>query len=254
LSIAFTNAANIFICRRSLFLDNVTVVAGDVTPPSSTVQPTGVPGNWTIKLDEEFNDASLNPRYWATSWYNGVNKVSLSEANVAVANGNLALTLSSSKVGAAAVTGPVTSTFGFKLGAPCVWEARINFPADASGNYLNWPAFWLLDDSRDGASVEIDVAEVWNGTVQTAYHVNGSNSPAHAYPFLGSGYHIWTLNRTTTGKDYVYIDGVLQYTLTTTSGDTGLPQYVLFNIGTQGSHQQVPSTLYVDYVRAWTPA
>ena len=252
LSIAFTNALNVIFCSRSLFLDNVTVVGGNSTPP--TIQPTGVPGNWTIKFDDEFNGTSLNPNYWKTSWYNGVNRVSLSAANVAVANGNLALTLSSSTVGAAAVTGPVTSTFGFKVGAPCVWEARINFPADASGNYYNWPAFWLLDDSGDGATVEIDVAEVWQGTMQTNYHVAGSSAPSHNYPYLGAGFHVWTINRTTTGKDYVYVDGVLQYTLTTASRDTGLPQYVLLNIGTQGPHQQIPSTVLVDYVRAWIPA
>ena len=33
--------------------DNVTVVGCDITPP--TMQPTGVPGNWTIKFDDEFN-------------------------------------------------------------------------------------------------------------------------------------------------------------------------------------------------------
>ena len=151
--------------------DDVTVVGCDSHPLRCS--PQACRGNWTIKFDDEFNGTSLNPKYWKTSWYNGVNGVSLSAANVAVANGNLALTLSSSTVGAAAVTGPVTSTSGFELGAPSVWEARINFPADASGNYLNWPAFWLLDDSGDGATVEIDVAEVWYGTMQTNYHVSG---------------------------------------------------------------------------------
>ena len=166
----------------------------------------------------------------------------------------MSLKLSSSTVGAAATTRPFSGHAGFKLGAPCVWEARINFPADSNGNYYNWPAFWLLDDTRDGTTVEIDIAEVWDGVMQTNYHVGGSNPPGHSYPFLGSGFHVWTINRTKTGKDYIYIDGVLQYTLTTASADTGLPQYVLLNIGTQGSHQQVPSTVVVDYVRAWTPA
>ena len=82
----------------------------------------------------------------------------------------------------------------------------------------------------------------------------GSSAPSHNYAYPGAGFHVWTINRTTTGEDYVYVDGVLQYTLTTASGDTGLPQYVLLNIGTQGPYQQIPSTVLVDYVRAWIPA
>src|SRR5262249_23029022 len=151
-------------------------------------------------------------------------------------------------------TRPTGSFAGFELGAPSVWEARIYFPANASGQYLNWPAFWLLNDSGNGPTVEIDVAEVWSGTMQTNYHVNLVQTASHNYPYLGPGFHTFTIDRTTTGDDYIYIDGQLAYTLPTSPGDTGLPMYALLNIGTQGPDQQIPSTMQVDYVRAWTPA
>jgi hypothetical protein len=62
-----------------------------------------------------------------------------------------------------------------------------------------------------------------------------------------------TRSRPTKTQDYFYIDGTLLYTMPVDSHDTGLPQYVLFNNGVQGSHQKIPATMLIDYVRAWVP-
>ena len=87
LTIAITNAVSILFCNRHLFLDNVTVVAGDITPPPppTGTQPTGVPGNWTPAFDEEFTGSSLDTTYWEPYWYSGsaLNKVTTSPSNVA---------------------------------------------------------------------------------------------------------------------------------------------------------------------------
>jgi hypothetical protein len=130
-----------------------------------------------------------------------------------------------------------------------VWEARILFPGDGK-QFYNWPAFWVLDDSNDAATVEVDIAEIWDGILQTNYHSGAGNG--HNYGYYGGAYHTWTMYRTTT-SDYFYIDGALLWTMPVDPKDSGKPQYVLFNIGVQGSHQQIPSTMLVDYVRAWVP-
>ena len=31
--------------------------------------PAGVPGDWTLKFDDEFNGTSLNTAKWSTGWY-----------------------------------------------------------------------------------------------------------------------------------------------------------------------------------------
>jgi hypothetical protein len=83
------------------------VPSGDDAGSSTTPPvPTGPSGTWNLVFEDNFSGSSLDSNYWKTSWYSGTNKVSLSAANVAVSGGRLGLTLSSSSVGAAAVTGP----------------------------------------------------------------------------------------------------------------------------------------------------
>ena len=43
--------------------------AGGTPMPSRTPMPAGVPGDWTLKFDDEFNGTSLNTAKWSTGWY-----------------------------------------------------------------------------------------------------------------------------------------------------------------------------------------
>ena len=38
-------------------------------PRAVTPMPTGVPGDWTLKFDGEFNGTSLDTTKWSTGWY-----------------------------------------------------------------------------------------------------------------------------------------------------------------------------------------
>lgn len=109
-----------------------------------------------------------------------------------------------------------------------------------------------LGRQPQGPTIEIDIAEIWDGVLQTNYHPEGG-SKSHSYSgYYGSAFHTWTMYRTPK-TDYFYIDGTLLYTMPVDSTDTGLPQYMLFNNGVQGNHQQIPATMFIDYVRAWAP-
>jgi hypothetical protein len=72
LSIAFTNALNILFCRRSLFLDNVSLPAAVVTgtlPTGGFAPATAGKTTWSMAFDDEFNDTSLDTTKWVTFWY-----------------------------------------------------------------------------------------------------------------------------------------------------------------------------------------
>ena len=224
-----------------------------VSPSSTPVEPTGVTGSWTLKFDDEFSGTSLDTTKWAKSWYSGTNNVTSSASNIAVAGGVLKLTLSDANTGAIVTTKPGGSTTGFTLAAPSIWEARILFPSDGT-NIYNWPAFWVLNDSPGNTAEEIDIAEPWDGVMQTNYHV-GSSNPSHSYAGYRDGkFHVWTMYRTTTTM-YFYVDGTLVYTLPKAAADNGHAQYAILNVGrtSSGNHTVygAASTVQVDYVRAW---
>ena len=252
LSIAFTNALNAFVCSRSLFLDNVTVVGGNGTPPPPTMQPTGVPGNWTIKFDDEFNGNALDQSRWSNCWFSPrcgtQNKVSTSPSNVSVANGNLILTLASSSSGASVSTNPKGgATVGYQF-ATGVVEARIYFPGSGTTCY-NWPAFWTTGQSWP-TNGENDIAEVLGGQMTVNYHSSSGTHNQGVVPGTWCGaYHIYTLNRQATKSD-VYYDGQLVKSYAT--NDNSAPQYVVINVGANPpAAYGAASQVNVDYVRVW---
>jgi hypothetical protein len=254
LSVAYTNDYRRSRgCDRNLLLDKVTAAAGSTpTPPPNN--PTGVPGDWTLQLDDEFTGTALDLGRWSNCWFSPgcgtMNKVSTSPANVSVANGNLVLSLASSSSGALVSTNPVGgATTGYQFGVGAV-EARIYFPGDGTHCY-NWPAFWVTGQSWPTTG-ENDIAEVLGGQMTVNYH---SSSGAHnqgAVPgYWCSDYHVYTLNRQATKSD-VYYDGVLVKSYAT--DDHSAPQYVVINVGA-GAYPAygAASQVKVDYVRAWSP-
>ena len=129
-------------------------------------------------------------------------------------------------------------------------------PADGRVVY-NWPAFWVLRDNGDADTCEIDIAEVWEGVMQNAYHCSGIHAEKKYTGYRDGQFHIWTMRRTSTTM-YFYVDGTLTYTLAKAAGDNGTPQYCILNVGRTSSGNNnvygAGSRMLVDYVRAWEPA
>ena len=224
----------------------------------SPPMPHGVPGNWTLTFDDEFNGAALDTTKWAPCWFHPScgekNGVSTNPDNVSVSGGNLVLTLSSPTVGALVSTNPnggATKGYQFTTG---VVEARIFFPGDANGCY-NWPAWWT--NGRDWpADGENDIAEVLEGVVKSNYHYSSATGQPVAVDLKAIGgatcgqWHIYTLNRQA-GYSEVYLDGILVKKYDTF--DTGTPHYLILNVGYDGSHVMTgeAGAVKVDWVRAW---
>lgn len=251
LSIEFTNAGGFFFfCSRALFLDTVTVVGGNITPP--TMQPTGVPGNWTIKFDDEFNGKALDQSRWSNCWFSPgcgkMNNVTTSPSNVSMANGNLILTLASPSSGALVSTNPNGgATVGYQFTTGVV-EARIYFPGSRTACY-NWPGFWVTGQSWPTTG-ENDIAEVLGGQMTVNYHSSSGTHNQGVVPGMWCGaYHVYTLNRQATKSD-VYYDGQLVKSYAT--DDNSAPQYVVINVGTNSpAAYGAASQIHVDYVRVW---
>jgi hypothetical protein len=217
--------------------------------PAATAGPPGNPATWNLVFDDEFNGSSLDTTKWSTSWFNGgqMNNTSTSPANVAVAGGNLILTLSSATVGALVSTNPgggASTGFQFTYGYT---EARILF-SGSSSTCNDWPAFWTDGQSwpQDG---EIDIAEGL-GTLTSNYHSNAGASNSNTVPGSWCGsWHTYGVDREP-GINTIYWDGQIIRSYAT--DDNGAPQYLIFNIGSGEGSYVAGDTLQVDYVHVWT--
>lgn len=215
--------------------------------------PLGVPGNWTMAFSDEFNGAGLDSSKWAACWFapgcGTMNKVSTSPANVAVSNGNLALSLSSATTGALVSTNPRGGAgTGYQFTTGYV-EARIKFPGNANGLY-NWPAFWSTGQSWP-ATGENDIAEVLKARMTVNYHsTSGAQNQGGVGGNWANEYHTFGLHRMAASSD-VYFDGVKVKSYPTNDGNA--PQYLVLNVGASSANPAYgpASQMMVDYVRAW---
>lgn len=218
------------------------------------MEPIGVPGNWNLVFDDEFNGSSLDTSVWSPDWFGrtgNMNNVTTSPSNVSVSGGDLNLTLSSSGVGALVSSNPAGgASKGVQFATGYYAEARIYFPGSGSRIY-NWPAFWT-DGQHWPADGEIDIAEGL-GQLTSNYHSPlGSNNG----PFEGSGWadgwHTYGVDREP-GKNTIYWDGKVIRTYST--DDSGAPEYLILNVGCASRCVTGPaSEVKVDYVRVWSNA
>ncbi|GAB5078272.1 glycoside hydrolase family 16 protein [Arthrobacter sp. AD-310] len=220
---------------------------------TSTPMPTGVPGGWVMTFNDEFNGSSLDTTKWSDCWFSPtcgeMNKVSTSPSNVAIKDGNLALTLASSTSGALVSSNPkggAGSGYQFTTGYV---EARIKFPGDANGLY-NWPAFWSTGQSWPTTG-ENDIAEVLKAKMTVNYHSgSGTHNQGTVPGDWANQFHTFGLHRTATSSD-VYFDGVKVKSYPTDDGNA--PQYIVLNVGAASTNPVYgpASEVQVDYVRAW---
>ena len=215
--------------------------------------PLGVPGNWSLAFNDDFNGAGLDTNKWAACWFapgcGTMNKVSTSPANVSVSNGNLVLNLASATSGALVSSNPRGGAgTGYQFTTGYV-EARIKFPGNANGLY-NWPAFWSTGQSWP-ATGENDIAEVLKAKMTVNYHsTSGAQNQGGVGGNWANEYHTFGLHRMASSSD-VYFDGVKVKSYPTNDGNA--PQYLVLNVGASSTNPAYgpASQVLVDYVRAW---
>jgi beta-glucanase (GH16 family) len=242
----------------------VTATAAQAT---TAPEPTGIPGNWNVVLDSEFNGSSLNTNLWRTGWYgSGVTAPTNSyEADCYSPNNvtfpgddtmHLNVTATPSTCGGETrpYTGSLVSTnpydgrssggFQYTYG---VLEARVYVPAADGNQVANWPAVWA-DGQSWPADGEDDLMEGLGG--QFCYHFHDPlGGPGNCDATLAPGWHTFASDWQPGSVTYYY-DGVDVGSITT--GITSSPMYIILNNTVYpGEPTAEADSMQVAYVRVW---
>ena len=242
------------------------------TPSTSTagVQPVGVPGDWQLVLDTEFNGSSLDKTVWRTGWFgDGVTDAAsnteldcYSPNNVTFpGDGSMHLNVTATPSTCGGITYPYTGAivttnpsdgrgsggFEYTYG---VLEARVYVPADGTV-IADWPAVWADGQSwpTDG---EDDVMEGLDGVACATFHdpLDVGTRTRACSTTVTPGWHTFASNWQPGSVTYYY-DGVVVATVT--SGVTSAPMYLLLSntvkIGEPADTE--PASMQVQYVRVW---
>lgn len=237
-------------------------------PGSGPPMPTGVPGDWKLVFDDEFNGAGLNTSEWSTGWLgsgitgpvNAKTRECYDPSQVAVGGGSLNLTLVAKSescgisdpeyaTGLVNTAGKFTYTYGFL-------EARVWLPgANGAPNMVaNWPAVWTdgQDWPYDG---EDDVVEGLGGQACSHFHSaadpsgtgagSGTGCPGGVY---AGGWHTFAANWEPGSVTYYY-DGVNIGSVT--HGITSAPMFIVLSYDAGKAYPKAPATMKVNYVRVW---
>jgi beta-glucanase (GH16 family) len=232
--------------------------------------PLGVPGNWTLKFDDEFNGTSLDLSKWQPNWLGPNNTATTPSPNgsedlncmapsqVSEAKGVLRLravqrncTADNGAVYPYA-SGLVNTYKSFRFTYGFV-QARIYVPESGTVP-VNFPAFWTDGTGTWPHTGELDVFEVLRSCGPgLGYHFHSDSGGPGGCVSLSNpgGWH-------TFGADWqpgvvtYYYDGHQVGQITT--GITGSPMYLILNNSvdpTSGGAVSAPRTLNVDYVSVW---
>jgi hypothetical protein len=218
------------------------------SPSAGPIQPLGIPGTWTLKLDSEFARGGLSAP-WAVGWFgtgltgpvNSAETLRYDPANVTAASDGLHLTVTA-HTGALVQTNP--SDRGGYAYVGGVAEARICLPGSA-GRLFNWPAFWT-DGQSWPADGEDDVMEGLSGTA--AYHFHSpAGGPGANMPGDWTGCHVYASRWVPGVSVTYYYDGRSVGSIT--SGVTSAPMYLILDYTSAGT--PTPATAVVTDVRVW---
>ena len=216
---------------------------------SSARTPLGVPGQWRLVFDDEFNGDALNQDTWdARNGWTDQNNVTDHLSNISVGGGDLVMRLASADSGAELATNH------FSLAVGEYAQARIRFAGDG-GRIDNWPAWWISGPNWPSGG-ENDIAEGLGGSLTINYHSPaGTLNTGSVRGVWADGFHTYGVYR---GALYsrVFWDGRLVRTYRT--DDDGAPELLIFTMGygRDGStaYTGASGEMVVDYVRAWAHA
>ena len=223
--------------------------------------PVGIPGNWTLKFDDEFNGTSLDASKWGIGSPYGsptvpVNNYELEcydPALVSVHDGSLHIVAIAKQETCGGSTkqyaGGMVNTRGLYQHTYGAVEARVYSPAASAGVIANWPAFWEVGAvwPQDG---ENDVYEGLNARACWHFHSN-AGAPGGCANGAFTGWHVYGANWHPGRVDYYY-DGRLVGSIT--MGITSVPEWLMIDNAispTIGGATMVPADMQVDYVRVW---
>jgi beta-glucanase (GH16 family) len=234
---------------------------------ANSLRPAGVPGNWNLVLNSDFNGSSLNSSVWRTGWFgsgvtvpvNSYENDCYSPSNVTFPGDgsmHLNVTNSSSTCGGKTrqYTGSLVSTnpndgrssggFQYTYG---VLEARVYVPADGT-RIANWPAVWADGQSWPNTG-EDDLMEGLNG--QACFHFHDVlGGPGNCDSKVTPGWHTFASDWQPGSVTYYY-DGVKVGSITT--GITSAPMYIILDNTVYPGESDITKadSMDVSYVRVW---
>jgi hypothetical protein len=228
--------------------------------------PSGVPGTWQLKLNEEFTSSGLNTALWTpslgTTGIGYMNGQCVAPQRVSQpGDGYLHLTLAAEAAclgqnitGSLVESDPsngVPGHTGFQYTEGYV-EWRAFSPAAQNGELADWPALWSRGPS--GGNLEIDTFEGIHGKAEFHFHWNpeffqeGGLTPHQGY---AGGWHTYGVDWEH-GVLTFYYDGVMVGQLANSRilAHTE-PQYLLMDLVAPGSYggPLAYGEMKVDYVR-----
>jgi hypothetical protein len=231
-------------------------------PPSSSAgHPPVAVG--ALLFSDDFNGTALDSSKWSQCWWPNaysagsdrcgeMNESTTAKSNVDVGGGVVTLTQAGRDSGALIDTDPEQGRRGFQFKEGYA-EARVYFPGSGQTVY-NWPAWWTVGAPYP-AEGENDIAEGL-GEMTVNYHGPCSANQGQIPGVWVNGFHTYGLHRYRTAsgetRSDVYYDGKLVKSYRVCDGNA--PQYLIFNVGTKESRQQVygkASQVKVDWVRVW---
>jgi Glycosyl hydrolases family 16 len=277
--------------KNSSWSNTVTISYGESPPPTSssgspglrpsesTPLPLGIPGNWTLKFEDNFNAPGLNESAWDPCDCSGgqdfeINYVCNSTANVAQpGDGYLHLKLTN------VVDANCVSTGGPKLteytgatvtaqpgatGPPENEKARVGFSylygviewrvylQGTGGRVNDWAS--LYSSAIEGnwpEHGENDTMDAWNhGKACWGFQSPGSNGPTGcSNNDFSNGWHTFATDWQPGEVNYYY-DGVKVAQLRPPAANSSTPQFPIMALGARNYGEPSTEDL-VDYVRVW---
>ena len=278
ISIGRGGALTLLAATISLLM-SIQVAASQAASPV----PQGDPGQWSLKLNEEFTSTGLNHALWTPGWQRDGNfgeseRCVYPELVSQPGDGYLHLALQSRKAtcewvntkgiletihpayaGSLVESNPgdgVTGHTGFAYSYGFV-EWRVDLPGAKGGKcpnelcIANWPALWSLPASH---SDEIDTMEGLEEGI-ACYHFHppyeGPNAGKCIHSTSYTGWHTFGADWRPSGVTYYY-DGV-DVGEQQSEGNNPEPQYLVMDLVSEfdGAPTVAPSEMLVDYVRVW---
>lgn len=233
-------------------------------PQAPTPMPVGVSGNWTLTFDDEFNATAVDTTKWTVEGPQAPNNTQeydcYAPSTVSETGGYLSIALLNQKctVGGTSYqyTGGQMDTSNHFNQTYGYYEARVYYPG-SNGIVDNWGAFWLVNNDwpNDG---EIDIGEDYHGSV--GYHFEYAPSGSAIWqggqaPGDWTGWHTYGVNWQADSITYYY-DGKEMGSYSTGVSYDNHPMFIELDYSTGpqndvGGPVAVPTTMQVDYVRAW---